>query len=198
MRQAVAGTGHSNSQAVLSIRMAYGMVAIAAGSQGSHPLSRDGVPGDVFLVRGKGAEDALAVLERYVPGGARLLSITRTFPDKLSFPLSLGCSDIYWLTGLVGEKRISPSSLGRIVSIVKNFIENSPGTAIFLEGIEYLVLENDFNSVLRMLSQLSDLAVHHSATMVVFVDSVALTQRESALIERTCSASAVEVQQDQL
>ena len=70
-------------------------------------------------------------------------------------------------------------------------------TVIFLEGIEYLVLENDFNAVLKTLNQVCDIAVNSDSKVFISVDPVALNQKEIAMIERTCSARVVEADYDQ-
>lgn len=168
------------------------MVTIALGRHDGRIHTLDEAPGDITIVRSRRVEDALELVEGLASEDASLLSITRAFPDKLNLPVSFGSVDYYWLTNMVGERRISPSSLGRIVSIVKSAADGAKKTVIFLEGIEYLVLENDFNAVLKALNQVCDIAVNSESKVFISVDPVALNQKEIAMMERTSGAKVVE------
>ncbi len=173
------------------------MVTIALGRHEGRLHTVDEAPGDITIVKSRRVDDALELVEAFSSEDASLLSITRAFPDKLNLPVSFGFVDYYWLTNMVGERRVSPASLGRIVSIVKSAADGTKKAVIFLEGIEYLVLENDFNAVLKTLNQVCDIAVNSDSKVFISVDPVALNQKEIAMIERTCSARVVEADYDQ-
>ncbi len=178
-------------------RKAAGMVSIAIGrNAGNFDRIRD-TAGEVFLIKSRRLEEAVAALEPEAAQDARLLCITRTFPEKLNTPISFGSTEHYWLTNLVGDRRIAPASLSRILSIVRSQVESGRRLVILIEGIEYLILENDFSSVLKALNQLCDIALNTSSHVFISVDPVALSQREIAMIERTCSANTIVDEEDQ-
>lgn len=168
------------------------MVAIAIGKHDGRIGGVDAASGEIALVKSRQIQEAVAITERYASEDAILVSITRHFPDKLAFPLLFRRSEHHWLTNMVGDSRVSPTALGKLVSIVRAHAESGRKTVVFLEGVEYLIMENDFNSVLKALNQLCDLVISFSMSIVISVDPVALTQREAAMIERTCNASLVE------
>ncbi len=168
------------------------MVTIALGRHEGKLQSVDEAAGDITIVKSRRVEEALELVEQFASPDSCLLTITRVFPEKLSLPLSFGYVEYFWLTNMVGERRISPASLGRIVSIVKSVADSGKKAVIFIEGVEYLVLENDFNTVLRTLNQVCDIAINSSSKVFISVDPVALSQRDIAMMERTCSASVTE------
>jgi archaellum biogenesis ATPase FlaH len=55
---------------------------------------------------------------------------------------------------------------------------------ILLDGIEYLVSNNDFNKVLRVIDQVNDHISQCKALMIIPVDPRAFEQKELALLER--------------
>jgi archaellum biogenesis ATPase FlaH len=55
---------------------------------------------------------------------------------------------------------------------------------ILLDGIEYIVSNNDFTKVLRMIDQISDNIAQSKCTMIIPVDPRAFDQRQLALLER--------------
>lgn len=185
-------------RAALFDRKAAGMVTTAVGRHNGSIRGFDDANGDIFLVKSRRTEEAVAMLERAACPGATLVSVTRTSPDRLAGTNTFGRAEYYWLTNLVGDRRIPPGSLGRIVSIVKSHIDSGRATVIFLEGLEYLVLENGFNSVLRSVNQICDMAVDASSKVFISIDPLALAQRDIAMIERTCGAVSLETACDQL
>lgn len=168
------------------------MVAIAIGRDQGRIGVSDNASGGVYLVRCRRTEEALSLLETQADAESDVLLLTRTFPEKLPVLAQFQTVDHYWLTNLVGEKRIAPASLGRIISIARSHTESAKRSIIFIEGIEYLILENDFNSVLKSLNQVCDIALNSSSTLLISVDPEALSHKEIAMIERTCSATVLE------
>lgn len=164
------------------------MVAVAIGRDEDKITREEQASGEIFLVKSRNTEDAMQLVEPYASPGATLISITRMFPEKTSPSSSFGSIEHYWLTNLVGDRRISPGALSRIISIVKTYLDSRRKAVVFLEGVEYLILENDFNAVLKALNQLCDLAISSSSMVFISVDPLALSQREVAMIERTCGA----------
>ena len=164
------------------------MVAVAIGRDEGRITKEEQASGEIFLVKSRSTEDALQLVEPYASPDATLISITRMFPEKTSPSSSFGSVEHYWLTNLVGDRRIPPGALSRLISIVKAQLDSRRRTVVFLEGVEYLILENDFGTVLKVLNQLCDLAISSSSMVFISVDPLALSQKDVAMIERTCGA----------
>jgi|GEM_PF-5537951 hypothetical protein len=94
----------------------------------------------------------------------------------------------YLLTERPGRNRIQPEALTRIVSAARAVSEEAGHCTIIIEGIEYLVLYNGLNPVLRMLCQLADLAWENGHHLLILIYSPATSHEEIALIQRVCAA----------
>ncbi len=145
-------------------------------------------PGDIHVLRFRHTEEALGFIESCIPCDVPFISISRTYPQKIMSLSIFINSQYYWLTNMIGEGKLSPSSLGRLVSMVKYIADSGKKFALFLDGIEYLIAENDFNTVLKCINQIGDIILSYGCNMFINVDPNALTTRELAMLERTCGA----------
>ncbi len=55
---------------------------------------------------------------------------------------------------------------------------------VLLDGLEYLVSNNDFNKVLRVIDQVNDHISQSTSRMILPVDPRAFEPKEVALLER--------------
>jgi hypothetical protein len=73
---------------------------------------------------------------------------------------------------------------------------------ILLEGIEYIITQNDFESVLRFVNHLHDFVLAHDCAVIIVIDPRVLSTRELALLERSGRivepAEAAEVKNNKL
>ncbi|MBX8631217.1 MAG: DUF835 domain-containing protein [Thermoplasmata archaeon] len=152
--------------------------------------------GDICVIRSGNTEEAFNYVRCSIPSDATFVSISRIFPERIMDMLSFPNSRYYWLTNMVGEFRIAPASLGKIVSMLRFLSETEKRLAILLDGVEYLIAENDFNAVHRFLNQLSDVAISSGSSLFIIVDPAAMNARELALIERTTCARSVSFQSE--
>jgi two-component system cell cycle response regulator len=91
---------------------------------------------------------------------------------------------IYWLATRTGEGVISPTNLGILTHTMIKFVEDNENGVILLDGLEYLVSNNDFNKVLRVIDQLNDHISQSSSRLILPVDPRVFEPRELALLER--------------
>jgi hypothetical protein len=112
------------------------------------------------------------------------VAVTRQHPDLVREKYGIESTPIYWLATRAGDKVISPTNLGILTHMLVKFAEGTPNGVILLDGIEYLVSNNDFTKVLRMIDQISDNIAQSKCTMIIPVDPRAFDQRQLALLER--------------
>ncbi len=112
------------------------------------------------------------------------LAVTRQHPDLVREKYSLEKTPIFWLATRAGAKVISPTNLGILTHTLVKFIEDTKDGVILLDGLEYLVSNNDFTKVLRMIDQVNDNISQSRCRMIIPVDPRAFDQRQLALLER--------------
>jgi hypothetical protein len=112
------------------------------------------------------------------------LAVSRQHPDLIRQKYGLEQTPIYWLATRAGQQVISPTNLGILTHTLIQFIEDNPSAVILLDGLEYLVSNNDFNKVLRVIDQVNDHISQSKAILIIPVDPRAFDQKEVALLER--------------
>lgn len=124
-----------------------------------------------------------AVVRKGVPG----VVMSTTFPDKLKREYELPDGvELYWLSDTSpGPRTLDPRRLDfEIMRALSNFVKNNKGGALVLEGLEYLVVENSFDRVLKFIKKVNDLASVHDATMFVPVTPTGLGPEEMTLLRK--------------
>jgi two-component system cell cycle response regulator len=122
-----------------------------------------------------------------VAGGAGKtagLAVTRQHPDIVREKYGLEETPVYWLATRAGDKVISPTNLGILAHMLVKFAEDTSDGIILLDGIEYLVSNNDFTKVLRMVDQVNDHITQSGCRLILPVDPRAFDQKELALLMR--------------
>lgn len=112
------------------------------------------------------------------------IAFTRQHPDLVREKYGLENTVIYWLATRTGEGVISPTNLGILTHTMIKFVEDNENGVILLDGLEYLVSNNDFNKVLRVIDQLNDHISQSGSRLILPVDPRVFEPRELALLER--------------
>ena len=71
----------------------------------------------------------------------------------------------------------------------------SPGTAVvIIDGVEFLIVNNDFEKVLRMMHHIIEAVMEYKSPLIISVDPRTLSVREMALLER--NMEIIETEED--
>ena len=120
------------------------------------------------------------LLEEGVPG----LCISRQYPDRVRQRLGGMEARVLWLSHTPGDSHHNPTALSALAKIVCKFIEDHPRSAILLDGLEYLVINNGFLQALTCLEHINEFVMPRKALALVPVSPEAFKERELALLER--------------
>lgn len=112
------------------------------------------------------------------------LAISRQHPDLIRQKYGLENTPIFWLATRAGDEVIAPTNLGIITHTMINFIEENQCGILLLDGLEYLISNNDFMKVLRVIDQVNDHVAQSKCRFIIPVDPRALDPKELALLER--------------
>lgn len=112
------------------------------------------------------------------------LAVSRQHPDLIKQKYGLEATPIYWLATRAGDEVIAPTNLGILTHMLIKFVEDNPNGVVLLDGLEYLISNNDFNKVLRVVDQVNDHISQSKSIMIIPVDPRAFTAKELALLER--------------
>jgi len=113
---------------------------------------------------------------------------TRRYPPKLRDDYGLLKTPIVWLTQERGlPESIHPSDITELSHAVKEFIIKGGDTVILIEGVEYLIIHNGFDDVIRLLQGLKDVVAQHKSRLIVTIDPSTINQQQFHLLSRELS-----------
>ncbi len=143
-------------------------------------------PGLSYLIEEKRPDKLFHLYKHFIDEGRPGLSISRTNPKILSRKYDLKESGSIWLTGkeIHGDIQTVLPILEFIMSLMEEFMESNYNGVILLDGLEYLLTNNKFNSVLRFLRQLVDNVSQTECILMVALSPDALDQTEVTLLEK--------------
>lgn len=128
---------------------------------------------------------AFEVFQDYIVRGSYGLLIARDYPEKLIEKYQLPHVSVIWLTQIEKEgMSIDPNNLPRLTHTVAEFIQKAPLSFVLLVGLEYLIVHNGFDRVLKHLHMVNDHVMTNRARFLGVVDPRTLDPRELSLLER--------------
>jgi len=146
--------------------------------------------GSSYLFTENAVSKAFEAFRRLVSEGRRGLVITRTHPSRIQQVYGLDCP-IMWIaksakpTG--GVISLEPTRLMKIHSTISDFIKANQGAAVLLDGLEYLVTENGFATVMKAIQLTNEEVAMSGAYLLVPIDPRTLETQQLGLLEREFS-----------
>jgi two-component system cell cycle response regulator len=89
---------------------------------------------------------------------------------------------IIWLSNQLGRVYVNPTNIGILSDTIIRFIEKSGDSVVMLDGIEFLIVNNDFEKVLRMIHHIAEATMEYKSRLIISPRT--LDTREMALLER--------------
>lgn len=142
------------------------------------------VSGHCDLVKGKKADASYRMFIDEVERGSRGLLITNLHPDQVREKYGQVKTPIMWLSGQPGQDRLDPAALTIIQHTMVDFLQKGSRPIILLDGLDYLISENQVDKVLKMIYAVHDAVVVSGAKFIVPIDPLTITGKDLALIER--------------
>ncbi len=146
-------------------------------------------PGTTYLLKEQKPDRSNRIFTQQMNAGYKGLYITRSNPKQVRKKYDLGDADVCWLTGVKTDEDIkSVSGLQELSILVSNFIDENSKSVILLDGLEYLISNNDFPIVLRLVQQIRDKVSTSESNMLIPLNPAALDERQVTLLERECGS----------
>lgn len=137
----------------------------------------------IYLVEEERPDISYRLLARALADGLPCLCVTRVYPEILKQRFDLENCIILWLSTAGQDGAIRPRDLERLSLLLEQFLSNNKGVML-VDGIEYLVTNNDFVTVLRLIQSIRDLIAMNQATMIISLNPSTLAYQELNLLER--------------
>jgi hypothetical protein len=142
--------------------------------------------GVTYLIKEPKPDDSLKVFATLVKNGQRGFCITRVHPKRIRKRFELGDTPILWITTseVPDEKCVHPSDLAKLNMAINEMLKSQENLVILLEGIEYLVTYNGFDSILRFVQFINDRIMVTNSRFMITLDPATLDTGSLHILER--------------
>jgi DNA-binding response OmpR family regulator len=141
-------------------------------------------PGLSYVVKEQKAVRSFEIFTDQVTHNIQGLCITRQYPAIVRQEWALEETPIIWLSNQLGKVYVNPANIGILGDTIIRFIEKSDDSVVMIDGIEFLIVNNGFDKVLKMIHRITEVVMEYKSRLIISVDPRALDVREMALLER--------------
>lgn len=141
--------------------------------------------GRSYLIKEELPEQSFDIFVDAYKHGVPCLCITRDYPEKLKERWDVQGVPFLWLS-MDQERPYSrdPANIALIYSDVKMFITENTGCMVLLSGIEYLISQNGFAKVLKLVQHLNDKIAVTDSSLLVPISPLILPEPELKMLEK--------------
>jgi isoleucyl-tRNA synthetase len=139
--------------------------------------------GFTYLVREGRSLQAYKLLKKYIESGRKGFCVTRNFPEKIREMYGLGDTPILWLSNVGTKDSVRPKDLEKLSLSLEQFLAKQGGI-ILLDGLEYLITNNSFITVLRLIQSLRDQVAINRSILVMPVNPDTMSSNELNNLEK--------------
>lgn len=148
------------------------------------PIKYEIPPGRSFIVYENKYEKSFEIFKDLVTHNISGLAITRTPPESLKTIYDLEKTPFIRLSKIEGPNTISPIYINSIMNLIKDFIENAKESVIILEGLEYIISQNNFDIVIKFIQALRDLILIENSRLIIPLNKDMFNRKEITQIEK--------------
>jgi hypothetical protein len=137
-----------------------------------------------YLVKEKRNERGMDLFMKQIAEGYTGLYITRHHPKHISKNYLTNGMTIIWLSTTLGANYIDPHNLSTLFNTIKTFVEKNEKCIIFLDGIEYLMINNVYIRIVKLIEHIKEMMVQSNSILLISLDERAFEPKELSLIEK--------------
>jgi isoleucyl-tRNA synthetase len=141
-----------------------------------------------YLIKEEKPEKAYELFEKEILKGSKGLCITRNYPVKIKSKYNFGDTPMIWLSNVGKDNSLRPKDLEKLSYSLEQFLSTSEGI-ILLDGLEYLITNNNFLTVLRFVQSLRDQVAINKSILLMALNPSTLDPHELNLLEKEVDRS---------
>ena len=139
-----------------------------------------GFPSAIACVDRNRVLEGLRILKEYTK--VPLLVVSRIRPEEWKKKTRITPEEYLWLTRVEHPMGVNPTNLHVLSERIGKFLDSHYGGFVYIEGIEYLLLYNDFRALTKFLTGIKDMAILRNGHIVLLVDPETLEPSQLSII----------------
>lgn len=136
-----------------------------------------------YLIAEKKPEESYTLFKRKLKQGMRGICITRQYPLKVKSAHGLEDVRILWLSNIDQKDAYKPKNLEKLSLEIEKFLSAGKGL-ILMDGIEYLISNNDFRTVLHLIQSIKDQVSVSESILIISAAPRTLEKHQLDLLEK--------------
>jgi hypothetical protein len=140
--------------------------------------------GTVYLVKGRDVERSYTLFAEAVGQDTDGLLIVRRVPPKIKAAPNFPHVHALRLSQKEEENVLFPTQLHKMVYLISEMVNNQKNPVILLDGIEYLIVHNRFEPVLKQLYIIREVLTRHGGILLIPLDPEAFSEKELGFLEK--------------
>lgn len=146
--------------------------------------SRQLEAGRSYLVKERKPGRAWTMFAQTLDDGYDGLYVTRQHPNHVEKRHGPRTLKVVWLSTTLGRDYVDPHNLGALTNLINAFTQEPRRTIILLDGLEYLMINNDYGRIIKFVEYLHEIVMQKQCILILSVDERAFEAKEMAFIER--------------
>ncbi|MFQ5883868.1 MAG: DUF835 domain-containing protein, partial [Thermoplasmata archaeon] len=157
---------------------------LVAATEASEPFEFEAQEGKGYIFAEDGRKRSFEMLISEIEKGSNGLCFTRTYPPNLNKQHDLSGVKVMWLSRDFDKGGLVPTNLGAIFNQVEKFLGENKDKRNFIviDGLEYLIAQNDFRKVLKLIHSLRDSIGVGRNTLLIPFNIKSVDERQAALL----------------
>jgi len=145
--------------------------------------------GSLYLLEGQSNNKTYAVISWLVSKGMNVLILSRMPPVKIfsKYKYPLEQAKVIWITNEEGKENIRPKDLEKLSLVITQFIEKGNEGIIIIDQLEYLIINNTFTNVLKLLQNIKDHIATKRISLLVSINPESIDKQSYSLLLREAS-----------
>ena len=141
-------------------------------------------PSRGYLVIEKRPKKSLDIFRDLVTHGIPGFIVSREYPEKIKREYMLLRTPVLWLSRYEIEKTLNPDDLPKLNYIINDFTGKCEESVVLLDGVEYLITQIGFESVIKYLQELKDIMVLNRSRLIIPLHKDAIAAHEFGILEK--------------
>jgi hypothetical protein len=140
--------------------------------------------GKAYILLTKGPEFGLSIFEEYLGtlSGHGILFI-REHPSQLKHSEIMDTVTKIWMSKTPDKDSISPGNITKIAHVISEFVKSNERSIVLIDGLEYLINNNDFTRILKFLELLHEIIVLNNGILLIPVNQLTLSRTDFELLK---------------
>ncbi len=136
-----------------------------------------------YLIAEKNPNTAFRMFKKELNKGMSGVCVTRQYPVKVKSKYNLEDIRILWLSNIDQKDAFKPKNLEKLSLEIEKILSRGSGL-VLLDGVEYLISNNDFRTVFHLIQSIKDQVAVTGSILIITVTPSTLEEHQMDLLEK--------------